>query len=387
MKKIAVLGATGSIGRQTLEVVDLLRDEIEVYALSAHSNVELLLEQVKTYQPQVLALSDPAGLPKLKTALSNWSGRILSGKKRLVEMVTDSEVDVVVSAAVGVAGLLPTHAALKAGKQVALANKETLVAGGHLIMDEVRRHDQTLLPVDSEHSAVFQALLGQDLLGLDKIILTASGGPFRQASLEQMEAALPQDALAHPTWAMGGKITIDSATMMNKGLEVIEAHWLFGLDYDRIEVLLHPQSVVHSLIELIDGSVLAQLGPADMRLPIQFALTYPRRKKNPFSRLDLAAVGELNFCRPDYSRFPCLKLAYEAGKIGGSMPVAMNAANEEAVRFFLQERIGFMDIPRIVEMVMGEHDKNGVAANPSLESIVFVDGWARSVAEEGLKKV
>jgi len=387
MKKIAVLGATGSIGRQTLEVVDLLRDEIEVYALSAHSNVELLLEQVKTYQPQVLALSDPAGLPKLKTALSNWSGRILSGKKGLVEMVTDSEVDVVVSAAVGVAGLLPTHAALKAGKQVALANKETLVAGGHLIMDEVRRHDQTLLPVDSEHSAVFQALLGQDLLGLDKIILTASGGPFRQASLEQMEAALPQDALAHPTWAMGGKITIDSATMMNKGLEVIEAHWLFGLDYDRIEVLLHPQSVVHSLIELIDGSVLAQLGPADMRLPIQFALTYPRRKKNPFSRLDLAAVGELNFCRPDYSRFPCLKLAYEAGKIGGSMPVAMNAANEEAVRFFLQERIGFMDIPRIVEMVMGEHDKNGVAANPSLESIVFVDGWARSVAEEGLKKV
>lgn len=380
MKKIAVLGATGSIGRQTLEVVDQLQDEVEVLALSAHGNVDLLIEQVDKYQPQMVVMSDESKLPLLRRRLSGWPGRVLCGEKGLVEMATAPEVDLVVSAVVGVAGLIPTYAALQAGKQVALANKETLVAAGSLIMEEAKKRNLLLLPVDSEHSAIFQSLMGQNPEELKKIILTASGGPFRDRSLTEIEQATPEVALAHPTWQMGGKITIDSATLMNKGLEVIEAHWLFGLDYDKIEVVIHPQSVVHSLIEMVDGSMLAQLGPADMRLPIQFALTYPERKENTFSRLDLASVGEIGFYQPDTKRFPCLQLAYAAGRIGGSMPTVMNAANEEAVRYFLERRIGFADIPRIVEMVMGEHDKQGVDRGLDLKAIIAFDQWARTVA-------
>lgn len=387
MKKIAVLGATGSIGRQTLEVVDQLQDEVEVFALSAHGNVDLLAKQVDKYRPQLVAVSDQSKLPLLRSRLDGWPGRVLGGEQGLVEIATAPEVDLIVSAVVGVAGLVPTYAALQAGKQVALANKETLVAGGHLIMAEAHRKKSPLLPVDSEHSAVFQSLMGQVPAALQKVILTASGGPFLSSSLAELEKVTPEAALAHPTWRMGEKITIDSATLMNKGLEVIEAHWLFGLDYDGIEVVIHPQSVVHSLIELVDGSILAQLGPADMRLPIQFALTYPERRMNTFSRLDLTSVGEIGFYPPDPQRFPSLKLAYAAGRAGGSMPTVLNAANEEAVRLFLGRRIGFMDIWRIVEMVMGEHDKQGIVQAPDLETIIAIDQWARTTAQSCVRKV
>ena len=387
MKKIAVLGATGSIGRQTLEVVDQLQDEVEVFALSAHGNVDLLAKQVDKYRPQLVAVSDQSKLPLLRSRLDGWPGRVLGGEQGLVEIATAPEVDLIVSAVVGVAGLVPTYAALQAGKRVALANKETLVAGGHLIMAEANKKNGPLLPVDSEHSAIFQSLMGQDPAELKKIILTASGGPFLGSTLAEMEKVTPEAALAHPTWRMGGKITIDSATLMNKGLEVIEAHWLFGLDYDRIEVVIHPQSVVHSLIELIDGSILAQLGPADMRLPIQFALTYPKRRANTFSRLDLASVGEIGFYPPDPHRFLCLQLAYAAGRTGGSMPTVMNAANEEAVRFFLERRIGFADIWRIVEMVMGEHDKQGIDQAPDLEAIIAIDQWARAETKNCVERL
>ncbi|HHU51703.1 MAG TPA: 1-deoxy-D-xylulose-5-phosphate reductoisomerase [Firmicutes bacterium] len=387
MKKIAVLGATGSIGRQTLEVVDQLQGEVGVFALSAHGNVDLLAEQVDKYHPQVVAISDQSKLPLLRRRLSGWPGRVLSGEQGLVEIATAPEVDLIVSAVVGVAGLVPTYAALQAGKQVALANKETLVAGGHLIMAEANKRNSPLLPVDSEHSAVFQSLMGQDPTALKKIILTASGGPFLRSSLAEMEKVTPEAALAHPTWRMGEKITIDSATLMNKGLEVIEAHWLFGLDYDRIEVVIHPQSVVHSLVELVDGSILAQLGPADMRLPIQFALTYPERRVNTFSRLDLTSVGEIGFYPPDPQRFLSLQLAYAAGRTGGSMPTVLNAANEEAVRLFLGRRIGFTDIWRIVEVVMGEHDKQGLDQAPDLEAIIAIDQWARSAVKSCVRKV
>lgn len=387
MKKIAVLGATGSIGRQTLEVVDQLQDEVEVFALSAHGNVDLLAKQVDKYRPQLVAVSDQSKLPLLRSRLDGWPGRVLGGEQGLVEIATAPEVDLIVSAVVGVAGLVPTYAALQVGKQVALANKETLVAGGHLIMAEAHRKKSPLLPVDSEHSAVFQSLMGQVPAALQKVILTASGGPFLSSSLAELEKVTPEAALAHPTWRMGEKITIDSATLMNKGLEVIEAHWLFGLDYDGIEVVIHPQSVVHSLIELVDGSILAQLGPADMRLPIQFALTYPERRMNTFSRLDLTSVGEIGFYPPDPQRFPSLKLAYAAGRAGGSMPTVLNAANEEAVRLFLGRRIGFMDIWRIVEMVMGEHDKQGIVQAPDLETIIAIDQWARTTAQSCVRKV
>lgn len=377
MKKLALIGSTGSIGRQTLEVAEFLRDEIEVYGLTAHQRYDLLIEQVRKFQPQCVVLSNPVNFAKLSSELNGWQGRLLIGPEGLIELATDPAVDLVVSAAVGVAGLIPTMAAVKAGKEVALANKETLVVAGGIIMEEVKKRNVRLLPVDSEHNAIFQCLMGQNPAELKYIYLTASGGPFREASPAQMERVSPEDALAHPTWKMGGKITIDSATLMNKGLEVIEAHWLFGVNYDRIKVVIHPQSIVHSLIEMVDGSLLAQLGPADMRLPIEFALTYPQRRNNPFSRLDLLACGRLEFFPPDFHRFPCLELAYEAGRTGGSMPAVMNAANEEAVNLFLKGIIGFMDIPRMVDAVMGEHHKDGILTGPSLEAIMEVDGWAR----------
>jgi 1-deoxy-D-xylulose-5-phosphate reductoisomerase len=384
-KKIAIIGSTGSIGRQTIDVADFLHDEIEIYGLSAHTQTSMLAEQIRRYKPQKAVVTEPLQYSKTLSMVSGWDGQLLSGREGLLELVTDPEVDLVVSAVVGAAGIEPTLAALQAGKKVALANKESLVAAGEVIMEEASKSKGViLLPVDSEHSAIFQCLQGTKPKELKYIHLTASGGPFRQFSRDQMEEITPQAALAHPTWQMGGKITIDSATLMNKGLEVIEAHWLFGLDYDRIRVVIHPQSVVHSMIEMVDGSLLAQLGPADMRLPIQYALTYPKRKENPFSRLDLYKLSKLEFYPPDFKRFPCLALAYEAGKTGGTMPAVLNAANEEAVQAFLTKRIKFLDIPRLITRVMNEHLPR-VIYRPDLGTILESDNWARSLTRQIMK--
>jgi 1-deoxy-D-xylulose-5-phosphate reductoisomerase len=318
------------------------------------------------------------------TATPAWAGQLLVGLEGLIELVTDPAVDVVVSALVGAVGIQPTLAALQAGKKVALANKECLVAAGELLLAALSKEKTAaLIPIDSEHSAVFQCLQAVAAADLKQVHLTASGGPFRRFTTGQMEGITPEAALNHPTWQMGGKITIDSATLMNKGLEVIEAHWLFGLPYDRIKVVIHPQSVVHSFIELVDGSLLAQLGPADMRLPIQYALTFPERKENPFSRLDLYQLSDLQFYPPDYVRFPCLELAYAAGKEGGALPTVLNAANEEAVHAFLAGEIGFLGIPRLIERVMNEYDK-GTNRDLNLETILAVDAWARQVSRQFL---
>ncbi len=380
--KLAIIGSTGSIGRQTVEVAEFLGDQIEIYGISAHNQSSLLTEQIRTLHPKKAVVTNPLQYQQVASELTGWDGELLSGAEGLIELVTDPEVDLVVSAVVGAAGIKPTLAALKAGKKVALANKESLVAAGEVIMAELgRRGKSQLIPVDSEHSAIFQCLQGITKENLKTLHLTASGGPFRQFSLKQMEKITPKAALAHPTWQMGGKITVDSATLMNKGLEVIEAHWLFGVDYEWIKVVIHPQSIVHSLIELVDGSFLAQLGPADMRLPIQLALTYPQRKPNPFSRLDLCNLSELQFYPPDFQLFPCLALAYEAGKTGGTMPAVLNAANEEAVWSFLAGRISFLEIPRLITKVMNEHMKR-VSQRPDLETILEADHWARNLTRQ-----
>jgi len=380
LRKLVIIGSTGSIGRQTLEVAEHLREKIVIYGLAAHSSLELLAEQVKKYRPAVVALADPGKRQAFLSLLGDtWQGRLLTGAEGLEELAADPEVEMVVSAAVGAAGIRPTLAAVKAGKAVALANKEALVAAGELIMAGAAKGNAPLLPVDSEHSAVFQCLMGEDRSAVKKIYLTASGGPFRETRLPDLAKVTPEEALAYPTWRMGKKITIDSATLMNKGLEVIEAHWLFSLDYDRIHVVIHPQSIVHAVVEMVDGFCTAQLGPADMRLPIQFALTYPERRENPFSRLDLVTLGRLDFSPPDLERFPCLALAYAAGRRGGTMPAVMNAANEEAVTAFLEGRIGFSAIPALVEKVMEIHEKEGFVSSPDLETILDADNRAREV--------
>jgi len=379
LKKLAIIGSTGSIGRQTLEVVEYLKERITVYGLAAHSRVDLLAAQVKKYRPQVVVLGDAGKLKTLASLLTGWNGRLLAGPEGLEELAADPEVDMVVSSAVGAAGIKPTLTAVKSGKEVALANKEALVAAGELIMNEVKARKVRFLSIDSEHSSVFQCLAGQQPSELKNIYLTASGGPFRNTTLSEMRKVTPERALAHPTWKMGKKITIDSATLMNKGMEVIEAHWLFGLPYDRIKVVIHPQSMVHALVETVDGFFLAQLGPADMRLPIKFALTYPERTDNPFAGLDLFSLNRLEFFAPDVKRFPCLPLAYAAGRRGGTMPAVMNAANEEAVAAFLQHRLGFSEIGSMVEKVMERHEKDGVVFHPDLETIMTVDRWARKM--------
>lgn len=387
MKKIAIIGSTGSIGRQTLEVVEYLKNRITVYGLAAHSRIDLLAAQVKKYRPRVVVLSDTGKLKALASLLTGWDGKLLAGPEGLDELAADPEVDLVVSSAVGAAGVKPTLTAVKSGKEVALANKEALVAAGELIMNQVKAQKTRFLSIDSEHSAVFQCLAGQRQSEVKNIYLTASGGPFRNTALSEMERVSPEQALAHPTWKMGKKITIDSATLMNKGMEVIEAHWLFGLPYDQIKVVIHPQSMVHGLIETVDGFFLAQLGPADMRLPIKFALTYPERTENPFTCLDLFSLNRLEFFPPDVERFPCLSLAYTAGRRGGTMPAVLNAANEEAVNAFLQHRLGFCEIGSMVEKVMEQHEKDGVVFHPDLETIMSVDRWARKMLSSLLPAV
>ncbi len=377
MKRLTILGSTGSIGTQTLEVVRQNPDKLQVYALLAGKNVEEIERQAREFRPKVIGLMDEKAARELRNRVQDLSIEVVQGMEGMLRSVTDSIPDTIVTAISGRIGLEPTLAALQAGKDIALANKETLVAGGELVMETARRLKRGIIPVDSEHSAIFQCLEEQSGI-VEKIILTASGGPFRGWSKEQLSTVTPESALKHPNWAMGAKITIDSATMMNKGLEVIEAHHLFDLNYDEIEVLIHPQSVIHSMVQYVDGSILAQLGRADMRLPILYALSYPTRWPSPFERLDFRGKT-LTFFEPAEYNFPALDLAYECGRRGGTLPAVMNAANEVAVHAFLARRIPYLDIIRLVEKVCEEHQ---VLDATDLESILSADEWARVRTEE-----
>ena len=349
MKNIAILGSTGSIGTQALEVVRQLPELFQVEVLTAHSNADLLIQQAKEFQPNVVVIGEENRYEYVKQALWNDDVKVYAGMEALCDVVRMDCVDTVLSAIVGVAGLKPVYRAIEAGKQIALANKETLVVAGELMTQAAYDNRVPIYPVDSEHSAIFQSLAGEFHNPVRRIIITASGGPFRGKTREFLQTVTKEQALKHPNWSMGNKITIDSATLMNKGLEVIEAKWLFSVPLEQIEVVVHPQSIVHSLVEFADGSVKAQLGLPDMRLPIQYALTYPNRLANELPRLNFADHPTLTFEEPDMETFPCLRLAYEASRKGGCMPCVLNAANEVAVSLFLRDRIGFYDIPRIIE--------------------------------------
>ena len=377
MKQIAILGSTGSIGTQTLDVVRQHRSEFAVYALTAHRSVEMLIEQALEFNPAVVCIADESCYPRLRDALSDLPIKVMAGEKALEEIVTMPAIDVVVAAMVGYAGLPPTIAAIKAKKTIALANKETLVVAGEIICRLAQRYKVNILPVDSEHSAIFQSLVGEDMTSVEKLLLTASGGPFRTFSLEQMQHVTAAEALQHPNWDMGAKITIDSASMMNKGFEVIEARWLFDIPVEKIQVLVHPQSVVHSAVQFIDGSVKAQLGTPDMRMPIQYALTYPARWQSDVPRLDLFATQSLTFEEPDMQRFPNLALAYEAMNRGGNMPCVLNAANEVVNLAFREGRCGFLQMSDVITNTM---EKTDFIAEPTYEDYVQTDKIARKIA-------
>lgn len=380
MKSISVLGSTGSIGCNTLKVVEHLQDEFRVVALAAGSNTEKLAEQIRKFQPELVAVKDEKCAEELLRKLSEAktiSPKILIGEAGLVAVATHEKAETVVSATVGAVGFVPTLRALEAGKRVALANKETLVMAGELMTKAARENKAEILPVDSEHNALHQCLRGEKSSEVKRLILTASGGPFRTKSRIEIENATRAEALNHPNWKMGDKITIDSATLMNKGLEVIEARWLFDFGADDISVIVHPQSVVHSMIEMIDGSVIAQLGVTDMKHAIQYALTFPNRKTGCLEPLDFKKFSTLTFEEPDFDKFPCLALAYKALKIGGTMPAVLNAANEIAVQAFLDDKINLSDIPRIIESVMNEHETQSAS---SLEAILAADEFGRNRA-------
>ena len=379
MKQIAILGSTGSIGTQTLDVVRQHPEAFSVYALSAHRSIDLLIKQALEFNPAVVCIADETYYRPLCDALSDLPIRVLAGEKALAEMVTMPAIDVVVAAMVGYAGLRPTIEAIKAKKTIALANKETLVVAGEIIDRLAKRYKVDILPVDSEHSAIFQSLVGEDMTSVEKLLLTASGGPFRNFTLEQMQYVTAAEALRHPNWEMGAKITIDSASMMNKGFEVIEARWLFDIPVDKIQVLVHPQSVVHSAVQFVDGSVKAQLGTPDMRMPIQYALTYPERWMSDVARLDLFATQSLTFEEPDLKRFPNLALAYEAMNKGGNMPCVLNAANEVVNLAFREGRCGFMQMSDVIAKTM---EKTMFITEPTYEDYVQTDKEARKIALE-----
>jgi 1-deoxy-D-xylulose-5-phosphate reductoisomerase len=378
MKAITILGSTGSIGTQTLDIVTDHPDKFRVVGLAAGNNITLLAEQIRAFKPEIVAIANERKLPELKEAIAKVANppQILIGQAGICEVARYGEAESVVTGIVGCAGLLPTIAAIKAGKDIALANKETLIAGATVVLPLVKKHQVKLLPADSEHSAIFQCLQGVPEGGLKRIILTASGGSFRDLPVEQLSSVTVKDALKHPNWSMGQKITIDSATLMNKGLEVIEAHYLFDVNYDRIDIVIHPQSIIHSLIEMQDTSVLAQLGWADMRLPLLYALSYPERIHTDWEQLDLVKSGDLTFKDPDHQKYPCMQLAYAAGRAGGLMPAVLNAANEQAVALFLAEKIGFLDISRLIETVCDRFTSQNTS-NPSLDDILSADQWAR----------
>ncbi|MBJ6799399.1 1-deoxy-D-xylulose-5-phosphate reductoisomerase [Geomonas propionica] len=381
MKNLTILGSTGSIGVSTLEVVAAHPDKFRVVALTAGSNLELLKQQIETFKPDLVSVLTADKAKALSRSLSGKKPQIMHGVEGLIAAATAADTTMVVAAIVGAAGLVPTAAAIMAGKDVALANKETLVTAGHLIMKMVREKDVRLYPVDSEHCAVFQSMAGHRIEDIARVILTASGGPFLNWGKEKLAGATVADALNHPNWSMGKKITVDSASMMNKGLEVIEARWLFDIPVERIAVNIHPQSIVHSMVEYIDGSVMAQLGVPDMKGPIAYALTYPGRVASGVKPLDLTALSGLTFFKPDTDRFPALKLAYDAVRAGESMPAVMNAANEIAVDSFLSGRIGFMAIADTIARVMDLHTPRSLH---SIEEVLEADRWGRRTAKEVL---
>jgi 1-deoxy-D-xylulose-5-phosphate reductoisomerase len=390
VQNITVLGATGTIGVNTLDVIARHPERYSAYALTANTRFEPLLEQCRRFRPRYAVLLDEIAAERLATALreEGLDTEVLSGLDALEQVSSLSEVDTVMAAIVGAAGLRPSLAAAKAGKRVLLANKETLVMSGGLFMDAVRQGGATLLPIDSEHNAIFQCLPGNfsgglAASGVTRILLTASGGPFRTFTAEQLTQVTPQQALNHPNWVMGPKITIDSATLMNKGLEVIEAHWLFDAGPEQIEVVIHPQSVIHSMVQYNDGSVVAELGNPDMRTPIAYGLGWPERIESGVARLDMFSVARLDFERPDTSRFPCLRLAFEALVQGGSAPAVLNAANEIAVQAFLDAEISFIDIPRLIEAVLGEVS---IAPVHRLSEVIDADAAARRAAQEWLAR-
>ena len=382
MKQIAILGSTGSIGTQTLDVVRQHRNEFAVYALTAHRSVENLIGQALEFNPAVVCIADESYYPRLRDALSDLPIKVMAGEKALEEIVTMPSIDVVVAAMVGYAGLPSTIAAIKAKKTIALANKETLVVAGEIICRLAHRNKVAILPVDSEHSAIFQSLVGENPNSIEKLLLTASGGPFRTFTYEQMQHVTAAEALLHPNWDMGAKITIDSASMMNKGFEVIEARWLFDIPVEKIQVLVHPQSVVHSAVQFVDGSVKAQLGTPDMRMPIQYALTYPERWQSDVPRLDLFATQNLTFEEPDLQRFPNLALAYEAINRGGNMPCVLNAANEVVNQAFRDGKCGFLQMSDVIANTM---ERTTFIAEPSYEDYVQTDKEARMLAMKLLK--
>jgi 1-deoxy-D-xylulose-5-phosphate reductoisomerase len=379
-RRIAVLGSTGSIGLQTLEVIDAFPDRFRVAALACQRSADAIISQARKYRPSVVAISDPDAAGRVSRELARSGTRVIAGADALVECATLTEADVIVAAATGIAGLRPVWEAVRAGKTVALANKEPIVVAGHLIVPEAARSGAQLLPVDSEHSAIFQLLLGQDRSGIARVVLTASGGAFRDLPEEHLAGVTPEQALAHPTWKMGPKVTVDSATLMNKGLEIIEARWLFGLAPEQLSVMLHPESIVHSLVEFIDGSVLAQLARPDMRLPIQFALSYPERWLRPEPPVDLTALGALHFSALSEQRWPCVRLAREALAAGGTAPAALNAADEVAVSWFLGGRIRFTEIAGIVERALDAHR---VQPGGSVEELLAVDAEVRRSLMQG----
>ncbi|HZG58329.1 1-deoxy-D-xylulose-5-phosphate reductoisomerase [Paenibacillus sp.] len=377
MKKLSILGSTGSIGTQTLDIVAFHPERFRVEALAAGSNVELLAEQARKFRPRLVSVATKAHAEKLEGNIPEGI-TVMYGEEGLRAVAAENDASVVVSAMVGSAGCEPTLAAIEAGKAIALANKETLVAAGHIVTARARRRGVPLIPVDSEHSAIFQALNGSRIDDVLALTLTASGGSFRDRTRDELEGVTVADALKHPNWSMGAKVTIDSATMANKGLEVIEARWLFDVDYDRIRVLIHPESIIHSYVEFYDKSVIAQLGAPDMRVPIQYALTHPERPLSPAESLDLAELGKLTFRPMDFERYPMIRLAYEAGRTAGTATAVFNAANEVAVARFLAEEIPFLAIERIVETTLEKHDP---VADPDLGAIREADAWARSEAK------
>ena len=383
-KQIAILGSTGSIGTQTLDVVRANPDRFEVYAISANRSIDLLIRQAREFHPEVVCIADESLYQPLKEALIDLPIKVWAGADAIAEMVTMPSIDIVVAAMVGYAGLRPTMEAIRAGKTIALANKETLVVAGDIICRLAQQYHAPILPVDSEHSAIFQSLTGEQDNEIEKILLTASGGPFRTFTREQMAHVTAADALKHPNWDMGAKITIDSASMMNKGFEVIEAKWLFGVEVDRIEVLVHPQSIVHSAVQFRDGAVKAQLGAPDMRLPIQYALTYPERIAGDFPRLDLFRTHDLTFEQPDPERFPNLALAYQATRRGGNIPCVLNAANEVANLAFREGRCGFLQMSDIIAETMA---KAAFVGKPTYDDYVQTDHAARQIAAEIINKI
>ena len=377
-RTIAILGSTGSIGTQTLQVVEEHPDKFEVYAITANTRVDELIQQARKFMPEAVVIADDSKYPKLKEALADLPIKVYGGYESICQIVESKPIDIVVTAMVGFSGLRPTINAIKAGKAIALANKETMVVAGELINELAMKHQTPILPVDSEHSAIFQCLAGEMNNKIEKLILTASGGPFRTFTKEQLEHVTVQQALKHPNWSMGAKITIDSATMMNKGFEVMEAKWLFGVGAEDIEVVIHPQSVIHSMVQFEDGAIKAQLGTPDMRLPIMYALTYPTRLPSTFGRLDWNTLKELTFEKPDTELFPNLKHAYDALATGGNIPCVVNAANEICVAAFLEERIKFTDMPKLIERAM---EKATYILKPTLDDYLETDREIREMVK------